>query len=130
MPITVTCRCGRTSSYRDEYAGSLVKCKGCGTVSKIPSGTGGAGGTAPAGTATSVANPASATPPLPNVAQTTSAALSDDERVVRLLDVLVQNTATLVKVTTNIMWLLATPYIVGAVALAFYILATVLGVTR
>jgi hypothetical protein len=36
MPIAVRCACGRSMSFRNEYAGSPVRCKRCGALLKVP----------------------------------------------------------------------------------------------
>lgn len=36
MPVAVTCKCNTTYELKDEFAGKMVKCPGCGTVSRAP----------------------------------------------------------------------------------------------
>lgn len=39
MPVTVTCGCSKTFSLKDEYAGRMVKCPGCGGSVRVRAAT-------------------------------------------------------------------------------------------
>lgn len=64
MAITFACQCGRVMKFRDEYAGSPVKCPGCGATVQVPAasseGQAVSGATVPTSltpTATAIARP-------------------------------------------------------------------------
>jgi len=50
MPVTVTCGCSKTFSLKDEFAGRIVKCPGCGGSVRVRSSTSAPTTTAPAST--------------------------------------------------------------------------------